>query len=261
MVKENVRNRNKIGLTLLKTIKTGVCESMADKISVVVEDPKTIEFERTNEGVTMKFDGNKEVVFPVKVYTTETIHSQIVNPSVEELNQEYADFHNSKVNVSSTYYNIIEEVEAAEENYEQMLLDQCSGKCTQEQVDGAVQVLNNIKMKRDSLEKVNKNLKFKSKYTKEEMIKSHREGINKVLGEHYRYNGYYLPAIEKLAQLIKINVVEVNYTAVPAMDYLRRELLEKQREYDGSGVNSFMVGPTSDEIHEKTYPYKGKVLR
>ncbi|WP_410989989.1 hypothetical protein, partial [Bacillus cereus] len=66
---------------------------MADKISVVVEDPKTIEFERSNEGVTMKFDGNKEVVFPVKVYTTEAIHSQIVNPSVEELNQEYTDFH------------------------------------------------------------------------------------------------------------------------------------------------------------------------
>ncbi|AYY25035.1 hypothetical protein ACS2QC_28385 [Bacillus cereus group sp. Bce033] len=234
---------------------------MADKISVVVEDPKTIEFERTNDGVTMKFDGNKEIVFPVKVYTKEVIHSQIVNPSVQELDQEYKDFRDNKVNISGTYYNLFEEIEALEENYEQMLLDQCSGKCTQEQVDGAAQALHNAKMKRDSLEKVNKNLKFKSKYTKEEMIKSHYEGIDKVLGEHYRYNGYYLPAVEKLAQLIKINVVEVNYTAGPAMDYLRRELLEKQREYDGSGVNAFMVGPTSDETYEKTYPYKGKTIR
>lgn len=234
---------------------------MADKISLVVEDPKTIEFEQTNEGVTMRFDGNKEIVFPVKVYTTEVVHSQIVNPSVQELEQEYKDFRDSKVNISGTYYNLFEEIEALEENYEQMLLDQCSGKCTQEQVDGAAQALHNVKMKRDSLEKVNKNLKFKSKYTKAEMIKSHNEGINKILGEHYRYNGYYLPAVEKLATLIKINAVQVNYTAGPAMDYLRRELLERQREYDGSGVNSFMTSPYSDEKTEKAHPYKGKAIR
>ncbi|MGH0669990.1 hypothetical protein [Bacillus paranthracis] len=226
---------------------------MTDKISVVIEDPKTIEFDVQNDKVVMLFDGNKELVIPVKKYTTDDFKNEMKNPTYQQLTDEFATYQAENRSMYEGYNDALEELEAAEDNYKELLTAKATGKNPTADVDGAVQAVANARMKVETLEKVKKDYLFNSVYTPQQIKASYESARNKVLGKYYRYDAHYLKPLEKLSVLVKGNVV----SADSALSSLNNDIeynIFPQRRYEKNFYGQ-MVSPYSNETYENAYPY------
>ncbi|PET05519.1 hypothetical protein CN505_12845 [Bacillus cereus] len=177
---------------------------MSKKQQLKIENPKTLVIESDENGFILKFDGDKELVIPVREPKKDMFLSAMTSPSFEEIKEEYKEYQRDNETLTEAYIDVKEEYEAAKDNYETALEASLTGKGTAEYAEGLQRVMEQKKTKLDTLEAINKRKgkQFQSKYSVQDIEDSLSVSRNAHSASYLSNDSYCGDVFEELSKQI-----------------------------------------------------------
>ncbi|PFM56247.1 hypothetical protein COJ52_19115, partial [Bacillus cereus] len=79
---------------------------MSKKQQLKIENPKTLVIESDENGFVLKFDGDKELVIPVREPKKGMFLSAMTSPSFEEIKEEYKEYQRDNETLTAAYIDV-----------------------------------------------------------------------------------------------------------------------------------------------------------